>query len=49
MNCNEKADQARWECDLDMGYREMGQNEARELEALDYAEATIADVSEEVT
>lgn len=48
MNCNE-TDQPAWEGDLDTDYREMGQDEAREIEALDYAEATIGDVSDEVT
>lgn len=33
--------------DLDAGYREMAQDEAREVEALDLAEATIEDVSDE--
>ena len=35
------------ENDLDAGYREMAQDEAREIEALDLAEATIGDVSDE--
>jgi hypothetical protein len=35
------------EGDLDIGYREMAQDEAREIEALDLAEATIGDVSDE--
>jgi len=35
------------EDDLDIGYREMAQDEAREIEALDLAEATIGDVSDE--
>ena len=40
-------DQPAWEGDLDASYREMAQDEARELEALDLAEATIGDVSDE--
>lgn len=36
-----------WEGDLDAGYREMAQDEAREAEALDLAEATIGDVTDE--
>ena len=40
-------DQPAWEGDLDAGYREMAQDEARETEALDLAEATIGDVSDE--
>lgn len=43
-----QTDQPAWEGDLDTGYREMAQDEAREIEALDYAEATIGDVSDEV-
>jgi predicted DNA-binding antitoxin AbrB/MazE fold protein len=35
------------EGDLDAGYREMAQDEAREIEALELAEATIGDVSDE--
>jgi hypothetical protein len=35
-----------WEGDLDAGYREMAQDEARETEALELAEATIGDVSD---
>ena len=33
--------------DLDAAYREMAQDEAREAEALEWAEATIGDVSVE--
>jgi predicted DNA-binding antitoxin AbrB/MazE fold protein len=33
--------------DFDAGYREMAQDEARELEALEVSEATIGDVSDE--
>ena len=33
--------------DLDTAYREMAQDEAREAEALEWAEATIGDVSVE--
>jgi predicted DNA-binding antitoxin AbrB/MazE fold protein len=40
-------DQPASEADLDAGYREMAQDEAREIEALDLAEATIGDVSDE--
>jgi hypothetical protein len=40
-------DQPSWEGDLDAGYREMAQAEAREIEALELAEATIGDVSDE--
>lgn len=43
-----QTDQSEWEGDLDMGYREMAQDEAREIEALNRAEATIGDVSDEV-
>lgn len=32
---------------LDSGYREMASDEAREIEALELAEATIGDVSDE--
>jgi hypothetical protein len=35
------------EGDVDAGYREMAQDEAREIEALDLAEATIGDVTDE--
>lgn len=41
-------DQRAWEGDLDTSYREMAQDKARENEALDLAEATIGDVSDEV-
>jgi hypothetical protein len=40
-------DQPVAEGDLDAGYREMAQDEAREIEALGLAEATIGDVSDE--
>jgi hypothetical protein len=40
-------DQPTSEDDLDAGYREMAQDEVRESEALDLAEATIGDVSDE--
>jgi predicted DNA-binding antitoxin AbrB/MazE fold protein len=40
-------DQPAWEGDLDAGYRAMALDEAREIEALDLAEATIGDVSDE--
>ncbi|MBC8032190.1 MAG: hypothetical protein H7Z16_19055 [Pyrinomonadaceae bacterium] len=40
-------DQADWEGDLDAGYREMALDEERETEALELAEATIGDVSDE--
>lgn len=40
-------DQPAWEGDLDAGYREMAQDEARESQALELAEATIGDVSNE--
>ncbi len=33
--------------DLDAGYRDMALNESREVEALELAEATIGDVSDE--
>lgn len=33
--------------DLDIAYRQMAQEEAREAEALDWAEATIGDVADE--
>jgi hypothetical protein len=39
-------DQPKWEGDLDTGYREMAQDEEREIEALSWAEATIGDVSD---
>ena len=32
---------------LDLGYRQMGQDEERESEALEWAEATIGDVADE--
>lgn len=35
------------EGDVDAGYREMAQDEAREVEALELSEATIGDVSDE--
>ena len=40
-------DQPVWDGDLDAGYREMAQDEAREIEALELAEATTGDVSDE--
>ena len=40
-------DQPAWEGDLDAGYRQMAQDEAREIEALEQAEATTGDVSDE--
>lgn len=36
-----------WESDLDAGYRAMALDEARENEALEWAETTIGDVSDE--
>jgi len=33
--------------DLEAAYKEMAQNEERELEALEWAEATVGDVSDE--
>lgn len=36
-----------WEGDLDTGYRAMALDEAREIEALELAEATIGDASDE--
>lgn len=42
-------EQAAWEGDLDTGYREMAQDADRELDALSLAEATIGDLSEEVS
>ena len=35
------------EGDIDAGYREMAQDEAREVEALELSEATIGDISDE--
>jgi hypothetical protein len=35
------------EADLDAGYREMARDETREVEALELAEATIGDASDE--
>jgi hypothetical protein len=46
MNCN-KTDRPAWESNFDIGYREMAQDEAREAEALDLAEATIEDIDDE--
>jgi hypothetical protein len=40
-------DQPYSEGDLDAGYRDMALDEAREIEALELAEATIGDVSDE--
>jgi hypothetical protein len=40
-------DQPMGEDDLDAGYRAMALDEAREIEALEQAEATIGDVSDE--
>lgn len=40
-------DEPAWEGDVDTGYREMAQDEAREIEAVELAEATIGDVSDE--
>lgn len=40
-------DQPNWEGDLDAGYRDMALDEAREIEALELAEATIGDASDE--
>lgn len=40
-------DQLNWEGDLEAGYRDMALDEARETEALELAEATIGDVSDE--
>jgi len=40
-------DQPAWEGDLDAGYRQMAEDEAREVEALEQAEATIGDVNDE--
>ncbi len=34
-------------CDLEDAYRQMAQDEARESEALEWAEATVGDVSDE--
>ena len=34
--------------DLEAGYEQMAQDDAREAEALEWAEATIGDVSDEV-
>lgn len=36
-----------WEGDLEAGYRAMAFDEAREIEALDLAEATIGDANDE--
>lgn len=33
--------------DLDAAYKEMSEDEAREIEALDWSEATIGDISDE--
>jgi hypothetical protein len=33
--------------DLDLAYQQMAQDEAREAEALDWAEATVGDVADE--
>jgi len=33
--------------DLEAGYRQMGQDEAREAEALEWSEATVGDVADE--
>lgn len=40
-------DQPYSEGDIDVGYRDMALDEAREIEALELAEATIGDVSDE--
>jgi predicted DNA-binding antitoxin AbrB/MazE fold protein len=40
-------DQAAAEADVDAGYREMARDETREIEALELAEATIGDASDE--
>lgn len=41
-------DQQPWhEASLDAGYRQMAEDEAREAEALELAEATIGDLSDE--
>jgi len=40
-------EQPAWEGDLDADYRAMALDEAREIEALDLAEATIGDLSDE--
>jgi hypothetical protein len=43
-----QTDQPELESDFDKAYREMAQDKAREIEALELAEATIGDTSEEV-
>ncbi|HWN11398.1 MAG TPA: hypothetical protein VNO50_19375 [Pyrinomonadaceae bacterium] len=40
-------DQPNWDGDMDAGYRDMALDEAREADALEVAEATIGDVSDE--
>ncbi len=40
-------EQPAWEGDLDAGYRAMALDEAREIEALEQAEATLGDASDE--
>lgn len=37
-----------WESEFDKDYREMALDEAREIKALELAEATIGDIREEV-
>ena len=34
--------------DLEVGYRQMAQQEARELEALEWAEATAGDIADDI-
>ena len=36
-----RTDQPKWEVDLDAGHREMAQDEEREIQALELAEAAI--------
>lgn len=42
-----ETNQLAWESNVEAGYRAMAQDEAREAQALDLAEATIEDVSDE--
>ena len=43
-----QTDQPKWEGDLAAGYREMAQDEEREIEAVELAESTIGDISDEL-
>jgi hypothetical protein len=43
-----QTDEPKWEGDLDENYREMAQDEELEIEAVERAESTIGDISDEV-